>query len=531
MKDIFLTDKFDNKIAFIEKDKSYTFLDFKKMVSSKMDELKSKGNNVVILEDNRLSFIINFFASIFLNKNIYLVSDIKKLSFIKSDFEILKNENINFKDDFEFIIPDFKDVNINFYTSGSTGMPKAIGATLYNLIIEAFDISNLCNFDSNSTVLSSAKLSHRYGLVTYLLFPILSKMTISLDEVAYPDMCNIENSILITTPTFLNSIFKFDNRFKIIPKYIFSAGSKLKDDIFQYFEEITKVIEIYGSTETGDIAYKFLHSENLKLFNCVKIEANEENVKIISPYIKQNETVINDSIKVIDNEIIFNKRTDRLYKIYEKRISADEIEIKLKENELIVDSFVIKHKEKLACLCALSQKGKDYIINNGISKLTKNLKQYLLNYFEIIPQKWKYVDEIPMNSFGKKDKNLIEKIFNINLSTPVILDRKLDNNLITYKIFFNKSCNFFKGHFEQVKIVAGVVQLYYAKEFANIHFNLSINEGQMKRIKFSNVILADSIVYLNLEYDEKHVNFKFYNNDKIYSQGVFLCENIFEGQI
>ena len=152
----------------------------------------------------------------------------------------------------------------------------------------------------------------------------------------------------------------------------------------------------------------------------------------------------------------------------------------------------------------------------------------MLKYSEIIPQRWKYIDEIPMNVIGKVNKQLIEHIFNVNVSLPLILDREITQNSITYKMYFYNKCNFFKGHFPEFKLVPGVVQLYFAKELSNSHFNLNIREGQWKRIKFSNIIEPDKIIYLKLKKDEKNVSYEYYYEEKKYSSGVFSCENVFK---
>ena len=69
--------------------------------------------------------------------------------------------------------------------------------------------------------------------------------------------------------------------------------------------------------------------------------------------------------------------------------------------------------------------------------------------------------------------------------------------------------------------------MYFAKEAANAHFNLNLGQGQWKRIKFSNIIKPDDIVFLKLEKNEKQVTYEYFSNEKHYSSGVFLCENIF----
>ena len=532
MLEIFATKKFDDKIALIDGEKNYTFSDIKKQIAWQIEGLKTKNKNVVLLGEDNYSFIIQFFASIYTKKNIYLITDRARLSDIKFEYELLGTQKFEEIEDYNFPDIDVKNIFINFYTSGSTGSPKTITQSLYNIMFEAKDLGDEFNLnDENMTVLSTTTLSHRYGLVTHLMFPFIHGLKICTKCITYPDNADIENSVLVTTPSFLSSAIKYNLPFKITPKYIFSAGSKLDDAVFSDMAKHSNVIEIYGSTETGDIAYKIHPKNNLTLFKDVKIEVKEDNVKVISKYIYQDTATINDKIEILGNQIILGKRTDKMFKIYEKRVSAEELEDKLKTNEYIENCYITKFGDKLVCLCALSNIGKDYIINNNVPSLIKELKQYLLKYSEIIPQKWKFIDEIPKTTMGKINTNLINHIFSVNLSLPIILNRVEKQNEIIYKVLFHKNCNFFNGHFPKFKLVPGVVQIYWAKEFAKAHFNVELGESQWKRIKFSNIIKPDSIVNLKLIKDEKQVSYEFYSDEKKYASGTFLCENVFEGVV
>ena len=251
-------------------------------------------------------------------------------------------------------------------------------------------------------------------------------------------------------------------------------------------------------------------------------------MEITSPYVFEDTVKINDKVEINGRNIIIKNRTDRVLKIYDKRISAEELEIWLFKNDFVNESYIIKHGEKLACLCALTKKGQDFLIKNGMFKLKTVLKKHLKKHSEIIPQRWKFIDELPRVQTGKINKSLIEHIFDFTLSLPVVLDRKEEANKIEYDIFFYNSCNFFQGHFPDYKILPGVVQIYIAKEFANARFNLNLGEGQWKKIKFSNIIVPDKIIKLGLEKDEKQVMYKFFDEEKVYSSGVFMIDNVFK---
>lgn len=529
MLEIFTTSKYDNQIAIINENNIVTFCDLKKNIAGEIVKLKHKKQNIVILNDNNYNFIVQFFASIFCGKNIYLISGKKRLYDMDIDYETASSELGQGIDNFEFPNINPHDTVINFYTSGSSGRAKVIKKSLYNLIKEGNDLGTELGIKNKDyTVMSTTTMCHLFGLTFHLMFPLCNGLKIYTETISQPEHVKLNNNILVSTPAFLNCIKKYNAVFEVMPEYIISAGSKLNEDVFKYLEKNSKIAEIYGSTETGIIACKTHFNEPFKLFKNVEINVKTDNVEVISDYAYAGKAVINDCVEINNRELQIKNRTDRLLKINEKRISADEMEIRLRNNAFVEDCYITKHNNKLVCLCALTDLGRNYLLQNDIVKLTKKLKQYLLNIAESVPQRWKFIDIIPMTQQGKINKDVIEHIFDVNLSLPIILKRFIYENAIIYRIFFYNQCNFFNGHFPKFKLVPGVVQLYIAKEFANAHFNLTLDEGQWKRIKFSNIIEPDTVVSLKLEKKDRKVYYEYYSDTKKYSSGIFLCDNIFE---
>lgn len=530
MIELFTTKKYDNKIVLTNGDKKYSLYQLKMLVASEMEAVKSMKKNVVITGDDNFSFVIQFFASVFCEKNIYLVTDKTRLKDITFDYDIIEDCTLEPLGSYEFPKIDIERPSINFYTSGSSGTPKIIQKSIFNLIREAEDIGNEFQFKNNPlTVISTTTMCHLFGLTFHLMTSLCNGLIIDTQNISYSECVNRDNTILVSTPTFLSSIVKFKTPFITPPKYIITAGSKLNENIFEYLEHDSNIIEIYGSTETGVIAYKTHYNDGFIVFPNVTLIERQPNYEIVSDYFYERKTTLNDQIKITDGILTIGHRTDRIFKILEKRVSAEELEEKLKQSSLTKDCYITKQGDKLACLVALSEEGQEYLLKNNIVLLTKTLKQFLHEHSEIIPQKWKYIDEIPMTPTGKINKQLIEHVFNVNVSLPVILDRNVSKDSITYKIFLYRQCNFFKGHFPEFQLVPGVLQLYMAKEFANAHFHLTLGQGQYKRIKFSNIIEPDSIINLRLEKSENSVSYEYFSESKKYASGVFLCNNVFEG--
>ena len=527
MLDIFKTSKYDN-FVFVDE---YSVFDIKEFVAFNISKLKNLKENIVVLPENTLDFIITFFAGIFCQKKLYLMQDIQKLNSLDFEYDILKVEYK--KQKFEYNEMDFKKPLVHFFTSGTTNGAKCISKSIYNLICEAKCLKKEVDFGKNLQFISSTTPCHLFGLTHQIMYPFVNiedNLKIITQRINYPDKINFKNCVLVSTPAFLAAFKKYNITFENPPFYIVSAGSKLNDELFSYLSLSSKVLEIYGSTETGIIARKTNPKEDFCLFDEVKIEKQKDNFIVKSDFIFEENFKLQDDIELQNRKIKIKGRLDRLIKIQEKRIDPFEIENFLLQFDEIKDIYLIKSKEKLAALCALSNFGKQKVLKIGTVELIKHFKNKMFKYFEIVPQKWRFCDEIPKKETGKINNTIIEEMFSSNLSFPVILDKKINNNSVVYSLFFHKNCNFFKGHFEGFKIVAGVVQLYLASKFAYWHYNLQLGAGQIKRIKFTNVIKMSSVVDLKLELKENAVYFEYLKDDNICSSGILPLQNILENK-
>ena len=528
LKDIFYSNKYDSNIFIKNENKAYTLFEIKNLIKTRCTEIKEKPKNVVIFEDDNFSFIINFFASIFTEKTIYLLDSKQKISNLDFEYFLLNKEINNKKSDYEFGEIDFDYVNINFYTSGSTSKPKIFKKSINNLLYEARDNKEEFKIkENNLEFITTTILQHLFSLTFFLMFPLVNidkNYIINTNKIYYPDNIDTDNSVLVSTPVFLETIKKFDINLINPPKYIISAGSKLDNDIFSYLEKYSNIIEIYGSTETGVVAHKTKSNENLIIFKNVKVNKSGDKTIVKSAYFPEDFIEINDELEIKGSELFFKKRKDNVLKIYDKRIYSDEIEEILNKNENILKSYCFKCDEKLACFAVLSEAGKEYLIKYGISRLKTVLKKYLKGKFDIVPQKWRFGDTMPVNIRGKINKEYIEELFNINFSFPVVLDRKMSEDLMEFKLFIDKSSNFFDGHFPEFPIVPGVAQLYLAEFFIKHYLSSEIHFEQIKKIKFSNIIKPDSIVYLKLEKNNGNIKFE-YHNQKTYSCAIFIEDN------
>ena len=160
-----------------------------------------------------------------------------------------------------------ENVNINFYTSGSTGYPKLIEKTLKQFEAEASKIVNQFTNDiADSVFLYTVPHYHSYGFVFAVLVPYMLELKSLDNRINYLETINnfsdYKKITIVTTPAFLKRIDR--TSLKINAEWhLFSSTGVLDKKVNDLCKEVfhTDATEIYGSTEAGAMAYR-RRSEN-----------------------------------------------------------------------------------------------------------------------------------------------------------------------------------------------------------------------------------------------------------------------------
>lgn len=534
--DIFHTNKYDNIPVLIHNGEKVTLGKLKTIVSCASSFLSDKNlENAVIMSEDTFDFTVWFFACAYTNKNIFLLTDSSRLRYLDFDFIQLDKFDLQIPVStcacrkLDFQKPNFQNTYVNFFTSGSGAEPKMIKKSLQNLIDEGLDIFECFKefFADNHRVVSSTKSQHMFPFAYRFMLPLCNfdRLIMDTQDIYYPDSQDLKNCVFISTPSFLDKFKKYDAVCEA--QVVFSAGAMMKQDLFAYLEKTSRVIDIYGSTESGTVAYKKSSAQKYHtVLPKVLVSVDEmSQIQLKSPYFLESELTLCDIIKMEDekNFMLLN-RSDRVLKIQEKRISAQEIESVISQCNLVEECYCLKSSDKLACAVSLNKEGLDFYFKNpqgcGLKNISAHLKKLVSSKTEIVPQRWKFLYELPKNERGKIDRLKIEKIFATNLSLPFVFECFKSQHNAVYEMIFPKSCNFFDGHFDGMPILAGVVQLYFANYFASDAFNVKINTDSLKKIKFSKLIKPDEKLKLIFERKDNTVNYRYEKDGQICSSGV-----------
>lgn len=74
-------------------------------------------------------------------------------------------------------------------------------------------------------------MNHLFGFTFHLILPLNSENVINTDTVAVPENINVENSCLISTPSFIAKMAKYQNYPVKNPQVLITAGAELKENI------------------------------------------------------------------------------------------------------------------------------------------------------------------------------------------------------------------------------------------------------------------------------------------------------------
>lgn len=331
---------------------------------------------------------------------------------------------------------------IIFFTSGSSGQAKAIYKTFNQLIIEVEQLEKtfaqqLDNGERDSTlVMATVSHQHIYGLLFKLLWPLWSGRDLYLQAFAYPEhlvqqikqLAN-RDICLISSPAYYHRLLN-DNVLTQVRnqlRVLFSSGGPLNAAAAIDLHSALHIrpIEVFGSTETGGIAWRqraSLADESWQVFSEIQCLADDETQRlaILSPYVDSQQWYqTDDRVEIIDKQRFkLLGRADRIVKIEEKRCSLDELGARLTEHEWVAHAYVLVHEQvgKRRCLAAiaeLSSAGKLAFSTDKKFNFDRQLKAHLKQYFEaiVVPRKFRYLEQLPYNSQGKLNKKHLESLF------------------------------------------------------------------------------------------------------------------------
>ena len=307
------------------------------------------------------------------------------------------------------------DPQAKFYlqTSGSSGKSKMIEKTLAQMIKESEYLARELNFSAQNTFFSSVSHRHMFGLTFKVFLPLVLGARVIADELNYPEAIlglELANHVFIASPVLLGALVQSPAASSLKNlSGIVSAGSPLKKELRDKLGKIcdARIVEIYGSTETGIVARD--EGRGLRLFSAVNAGLDGRGaLNVSSPWCDFFQT--NDAASIDEGRLALQGRIDRIVKLNDKRVSLESIEAKLLESGLLADCYCAPHPKfkRIAALLELNCEGLKKFRKMGKKGVAAELKELLKLEFKNSVRYFKIVEKMPRNQQGKFEKSEFE---------------------------------------------------------------------------------------------------------------------------
>ena len=415
---------------------------------------------------------------------------------------------------------DASACRLDFFTSGSTGAPKRVTRSLAQLEGEVAVLEALWGRAvANAPVVATVPHQHIYGMTFKLLWPLASgrPFAAGMHDVWESLLADLPSGgVVVSSPAHLSRLGGLAPLpVAARPRLVLSAGAPLAVEAARACRDVLGVLptEIFGSTETGAIASRSQDSDATAWVPLPgnRVDRQEDGrLRLLSPYVAPDRWVELADRGRLDPDGGFHLlgRADRVAKIEGKRIDLADVEQALRALDAVADAAVTVVDDGVAVLAAvvvLSPDGRDELARLGPFRFGRLLRRGLAASQEPagMPRRWRYVAELPNGAMGKRSDLALAALFEPaesprlprvtavrRAATTAEVDLAIDPDLI-----------WFQGHFPDLPILAGVVQLDWALDFARRHFGFTQLAARQFQIKFKGMIFPGDALTLVLRHD------------------------------
>nr|WP_286597044.1 acyl-CoA synthetase family protein [Thiopseudomonas alkaliphila] len=432
-------------------------------------------------------------------------------------------------------------------TSGSTGQPKRIEKSIAQLVNELKILEETWGRDlqPDTLVMGSVQPQHIYGLLFRLLWPLCAGRPLLNAALPFPEelqqhtLNSTANSVIwISSPALLKRLGSNLDWAALSKKVkcIFSSGGPLPEKARQALIDESNItpIEVYGSSETGGIAWRQGGALWTPFAGVTLAVSAQGALQVSSPWITENYQQTADAITLqADGQFSLGQRLDRIVKLEEKRIALPFVEQCLEQNPLIAEArvgVINQGRMSLGALIVLTAQGLHALRNQGRAAVVQQLRQGLHAYLEPIalPRRWCLVSELPVNAQGKISQVVINQLLaEQRAKLPEMIEITTDGDQAQLQLIIPPDLVYFSGHFPKAPVVPGVVQIDWAQQLAAMHLGLRGVFQGMEVIKFQQLLRPGDRVCLDLRFDQakRKLYFRFFAETSVYASGRILLSD------
>lgn len=435
-------------------------------------------------------------------------------------------------------------IGLILHTSGSSGeaepVPKRLGQLAHEILALQAQFGECV---AGTMVQGTVSHQHIYGLLFRVLWPLAAGLAIAPRRFFHEEIAAAIGSpaILVTSPAHLKRIpAALDwTAARAHLRAVFSSGGALPQAAAIQAHRCLgqAVIELYGSTETGGIAWRrrAVAEPPWKALAHVAWRVVEEHLEVTSPHLAERgwwrcaDRVAADA----DGGFRLLGRVDRIVKVEERRVSLSLVEQLLLSQPEVAEARVLLlqgRRATLAAVIVLSARGQARRHAEGGRKLGVALARAIAGASDALlrPRRWRFVSALPMNTQGKVTEAALRTLFRPLRPVPHWQLREPDTACV--ELTLDAELAVFDGHFPQCAILPGVAQVDWAVHFAREVFALDgCSFQRLEALKFQRVVRPGARIILQLGWsaEKSALSFSYHSEHGSHASGrVIFAEGV-----
>lgn len=436
------------------------------------------------------------------------------------------------------------DPAVRVMTSGSTGQSVAWNKSASQLLDEVLVLAETFGLTPGTAYVVTVPPTHVYGLLFGVLLPLVSGGAFTRNTPLLPGeiaaaVHDAPARVLVSVPSHLRAARSIPAGALAGLSHVFSSAGPLPEETARSFtsQHRQSITEIFGSTETGGIAWRQRDKDAAWLpLTKVHVSATPDQLLVVaSPFTNtqpgSSTFITSDRINLLpDGRFEHLGRQDGVVKIGGQRISIPAMEECLMQHPEVEDVAILAlHDEVrghrlLAAIC-------------GPPTLEDATRALLSAQFEpsALPRRFLFLDKLPREANGKLMHARLLRLFGLDdIGSPLSKSLEVSSVTATHagevtsvNAVVRVPHNYagFSGHFDQYPVLAGATQLQQLllPVLNGIETGWSAPTG-LRRIKFTGRIEPGDTVDVALTLSQTECEFVLTKAGKVCSSGILVFD-------
>lgn len=433
---------------------------------------------------------------------------------------------------------------VEMFTSGTTAERKAIPKALRHLADEVRVLEATLGpaLRRRTRVFATVPHSHLYGLLFRVLWPLHAGRAFAVETLLQPEellprLLECDDCALVSSPAHLRSLAGAPGLSELCGRLraVYCSGAPLDEGTAHFLEASLghAPVEIFGSTETGGVAWR---TQGAKRGACwmplpeVSVErAPDGRLVVSSPFVSVGERfAMGDRAELLDGGgFTLLGRVDRVMKIGENRLALPDMEAQLRGHEFVTDAALVPvelgGRTRLGAAVVLSDEGEAALYGQGRRGLSRALAAHLAPWWDrvLLPRTWRYLPELPTDARGKTSLDLVRGLFRRAAPrSPELLKEQTGPKSLQRRLRIPVDLAQLEGHFPGWPLVAGAVQVQFAMEAVEFWLGSPTALSGIAALKFRDLLRPGDEFDLRLErVAADRIDFTLVDGARVFSSG------------